>query len=449
MIYPSLTKNLLDRVVHLQWRDGGPDMLEQIKHCVLDWLAVSIAATRDPSASILRDELEAQGGYPQATAFGCAQHMSTHQAALFNGTLSHLFDFDDTNFAIPGHVTSPILSALLPIAEHQHATASVVMDALLTGYEASCRIALLLAPGHYTRGFHATATIGCLGAAVACARLLGLDLTATAHALGIAATRAAGLKSMFGTPCKPLHVGMAASAGQLAASLAARGFESREDVLECPQGFAATHSPDFNPEAAMRDPASGYHIYNNLFKFHASCYVTHATIECGQHIRKSDGFSLDDVLAINVRANTHCDEICNIAEPKTGMETKFSLRAAAAFSLAGLDTSRPEVFSDTNARLSVLSGLRDKVTVQLTPDLVLTESEVEVELRSGKMIHARRDTGVPMKDRAAQGRRVAEKFHFLVEPIVGKIRSKQIHLEVNQLEELSDIAPLMALCQKI
>jgi 2-methylcitrate dehydratase PrpD len=267
--------------------------------------------------------------------------------------------------------------------------------------------------------------------------------------LGIAATRAAGLKSMFGTPCKPLHVGMAASAGQLAASLAARGFESREDVLECPQGFAATHSPDFNPEAAMRDPDSGYHIYNNLFKFHASCYDTQATIECGQHIRKRDGFSLDDVLAINVRANTHCDEICNIAEPKTGMETKFSLRAVAAFALAGLDTSRPEVFSDTNARSSVLSGLRDKVTVQLTPDLVLTESEVEVELRSGKMIHARRDAGVPMRDRAAQGRRVAEKFHSLVEPIVGKIRSKQIHLEVNQLEELSDIAPLMALCQKI
>ena len=130
------------------------------------------------------------------------------------------------------------------------------------------------------------------------------------------------------------------------------------------------------------------------------------------------------------------------------METKFSLHATAAFSLAGLDTSRPEVFSDTNARSPVLSRLRDKVTVQLTPDLVLTESEVEAELHSGKKIHARRDAGIPMKDRAAQGRRVAEKFHSLVDPIAGKIRSERIHLQVSQLEELPDIASLMALCQK-
>ena len=49
--------------------------------------------------------------------------------------------------------------------------------------------------------------------AAACARLLGLDPAQTAMALGIAGTQAAGLKSMFGTMCKPLHAGKAGVAG--------------------------------------------------------------------------------------------------------------------------------------------------------------------------------------------------------------------------------------------
>ena len=101
-------------------------------------------------------------------------------------------------------------------------------------------------------GFHATGTLGSFGAAAACAHLLGLDAEQFATALGIAGTQAAGLKSMFGTMCKPLH------AGQGGVSRAAggeawreRGFTSRADVLECAQGFARTHSPDFHPERAL------------------------------------------------------------------------------------------------------------------------------------------------------------------------------------------------------
>ena len=79
-------------------------------------------------------------------------------------------------------------------------------------------------------------------------------------ALGIAGTQAAGLKSMFGTMCKPLHAGKAAYHGLLAAKLASRGFTSRADVLECPQGFARTHSPDFHPERALENPPGGWYI---------------------------------------------------------------------------------------------------------------------------------------------------------------------------------------------
>ena len=106
-----------------------------------------------------------------------------------------------------------------------------------------------------TAGFHATGTVGSFGAAAACARLLGLDADKTAQALGIAGTQAAGLKSQFGTMCKPFHAGKAAQNGLLAARLAARGFSSRADVIECAQGFARDAQPRLPSSRCAGRPA--------------------------------------------------------------------------------------------------------------------------------------------------------------------------------------------------
>src|SRR5262249_14371887 len=153
------------------------------------------------------------------------------------GAAAHALDYDDVNVAIPGHPSVAILPGLLALAERQRASGRDVSTAFVAGYETACRIGIALLPGHYHLGFHATGTIGSLGAAAACARLLGLSAMARAAALGIAATQAAGLKAQFGTMCKPFHAGKAAQNGLLAARLAARGFTSRDDILECAQGF--------------------------------------------------------------------------------------------------------------------------------------------------------------------------------------------------------------------
>ena len=159
----------------------------------------------------------------------------------------HALDYDDVNLAMPGHPSVAILPGLLALAEERQSTGREVIAAFVAGYETACRIGMAMRPGHYDRGFHATGTVGVFGAAAACARLLGLDAEATGRALGIAGTQAAGLKSQFGTMCKPFHAGKAAQNGLLAARLAARGFSSRPDLVECEQGFAPTHGPDFSP----------------------------------------------------------------------------------------------------------------------------------------------------------------------------------------------------------
>ena len=304
----NLTRTLAAQASALTYADIPEDVRAWARQCVLDYLACAVAGATDELTEILLAEMQEQGGAPAATVVGHSVKLPVLSAALVNGAASHALDFDDVNLAMPGHPSVAILPGLLALAEQRGSGGADVLTAFVAGYELQCRIGGTIAPGHYdVLGFHATATVGSFGAAAACAHLLRLDEDKFALALGIAGTQAAGLKSMFGTMCKPLHAGKASYHGLLAARLAARGFTSRADVLECAQGFARTHSPDFNPERAMATPPNGWHIRNNLFKYHAACYMTHAPIEAARKLREQHGVMPAQVERIRLRLDAACD----------------------------------------------------------------------------------------------------------------------------------------------
>src|SRR5579863_8352449 len=311
----QLTKVLANQASAVSY-DALPEPVRALaRQCVLDYFGVALAGAADPLAAILLDELAEAGGAAQASVIGHKARLPALSAALVNGAIGHALDYDDVNLAMPGHPSVAILPGLLALAEDRHSSGREIIAAFVAGYETACRIGMALKPGRYDRGFHATGTVGAFGAAAACARLLGLDAEATARALGIAGTQAAGLKSQFGTMCKPFHAGKAAQNGLLAARLAARGFSSRPDLVECEQGFALTHGPDFRPEAALADPAGGFHIFANLFKYHAACYLTHGPIECARAIRQQAGreqpATQEEIEHITLRLDESCERVCN------------------------------------------------------------------------------------------------------------------------------------------
>src|SRR5580692_2504284 len=264
----GLTHALAEQARTLRHSDLPAEICTLAKQCLLDTIAVSLPGAADPLTGMLLAEMEEHGGKAEATVIGHAARLPAASAALVNGAAGHALDFDDVNMAMPGHPSVAILPALLALAEARGASGADVIAAFVAGYELQCRIGRTIAPGHYdVLGFHSTATVGSFGAAASCAHLLGLDQSKFAVALGIAGTQAAGLKSMFGTMCKPLHAGKASYHGLMAAKLALRGFTAREDILECRQGFASTHSPDFHPERISDLPENGWYIRSNLFKY--------------------------------------------------------------------------------------------------------------------------------------------------------------------------------------
>ena len=208
---------------------------------------------------------------------------------------------------------------MLALAEKRKASGRQVLESFVAGYEAGSRIGMYMAPTHYDHGFHGTGTIGTFAAAAACAHLMRLDADRTERAIGIAAAQAAGIRSMFGTDCKPLHAGKGAFNGLLAALLAARDFTSATGAVECVNGFAPTHAGARNGAEAFAQPPGGYFLRQNLFKYHAACYMTHAAANAITEAMKAHRLSPDAVERIVVTADQSLNGVCNIAAPIPGL----------------------------------------------------------------------------------------------------------------------------------
>jgi 2-methylcitrate dehydratase PrpD len=441
----SLTKQLAAQACAVTYDALPGDVRELARQCVLDYYGVALAGADDPLAAILLDELSDAGGAAQASVIAHRARLPILSAALVNGAIGHALDYDDVNLAMPGHPSVAILPALLALAEERRSTGRAVVAAFVAGYETACRIGAALRPGHYDLGFHATGTVGSFGAAAACAHLLGLDPSATAQALGIAGTQAAGLKSQFGTMCKPFHAGKAAQNGLLAARLAARGFSSRPDLVECEQGFALTHGPEFHPEAALADPQGGFWILANLFKYHAACYLTHGPIESARRVREEHGIAAGEIAALTLRLDKSCERVCNIAAPRDGLEAKFSLRQTVAMALSGVDTASLGAYSPATANDPALVALRERLVLDFQPGWPQAAAELEVRLTDGRVLRAGHDAGIPSADIAGQGRRLAAKFDALAGPVLGAARARELRAMIDGLDSIADVGAVARL----
>ena len=250
-----------------------------------------LAGAVEPAAEKVRAVVLAEGGGPLALVVGTRLRTSIAGAALANGTAAHALDLDDSHH--PGflHPSAVLVPAVLALGEARGASGSETVAAYLAGLEALTAIGSAINLRHYELGWHATATIGTVAAAVAGARLLRLDAERAGAALGLAASQAGGVRRNFGSMAKPLHAGLAARAGVLAALLAEQGLTAGDEVLEGERGwFDLVAGPGEWDEAAglaALDDGFGLAVEGLGIKRFASCGVTHAPIEAALALRKA------------------------------------------------------------------------------------------------------------------------------------------------------------------
>lgn len=358
---------------------------------LLDWAAVAIAGRDEPVSDITRTMALEEGGVAQASVIGSAQKLPARAAALVNGAVSHALDYDDTHFAHIGHPSVAVLPAALAMAEALGADGDDMLDAALVGVEGSIRVGRWLGRDHYQIGFHQTATAGAFGATLAAGRLIGLNGVQMTHALALCATRAAGLKSQFGTMGKPYHAGLAAQTGVEAARAAQAGFISNPDAMDGAQGFGPTHAGR-GDQSALDGLGQHWDILTISHKFHACCHGTHAMLEAISTLPPP----ADKIAEIQITTHPRWLPVCNIAAPQTGLEVKFSYAHTAAMALSGHDTAALDSFTDARAQDPALKALAARVTVCADETMPETASRVRVVFETGAVETAEHDLNQPM-----------------------------------------------------
>jgi 2-methylcitrate dehydratase PrpD len=431
MFVASSNDNITGQLVKTVRCAGGssPDALNvaAVRRMILDYLAVTIAGGGEPVAKIVCEEFASADGI--CRIIGSNLRSSPANAALVNGTTGHALDYDDVHASI-GHPGTVILPAAFAAAEDREADGSDLVRAVNAGVDAARFVGSLVMPGHYEAGYHSTSTIGVFGAAAAAGTIMNLTSSAMTTAIGLAATQAAGLKCMFGTMAKPFHAGRAAWSGVVAARLAAGGFTANNHALESEQGFLSVLGVQSIP-ACWSSPPIGQAVHEVKFKAHAACFLTHSTIEALHELCRCHGATDANIEHVLIEVPPGHLRVCNLLEPATGLESKFSLRHVAALVLTRYDTAALETYSDGNARDTRLVAVRQKATVRGNHQSSFG-ARVTVRLANGQVHSLESDVTKAIATEAELDNRLRGKFRSLVIPMVGIARA-------DELERLIDI----------
>jgi len=439
----TLTKTLCGHLAAAQFRDLTEAAKRQARRGVLDWIGCALAGSGHRTITTLLGVLAETSGKPVATVLGRKLKLGLLDAPLANGQMGHVLDFDDTHMGgVVLHTSSPVLAALLALAERAPVSGEDLMLAYAVGFEAGVRSGRT-APGHHKGGWHLTGTLGSIAAGAAAGKLLKLDAQKLTYAMGIAATQAAGMQQNRGTMCKSFHAGKAASNGVLAALLAERGFDSTQEIIEGKKGFSRIYSDVAEPEALVAGLGKGWLIESNGHKPYACGVVLHPLIDAVIAIRNRDKIDPADVSEIALRVNPLVLSITGVVDPSTGLQSKFSTLHSAAVALVDGQAGMAQ-YSDAKAVDPAIAALRRKV--KPTPDDTLRKDEAHAVITAAgqrhevHIDHASGTTENPMSDGQIEG-----KFLANASPVIGVERARRATAFVWSLEKQPDMRELVAL----
>ena len=120
--------------------DLTPAAVREARRGVLDWVGCALAASRHRTVDTLLAVLQEVSGKPQATVLGRGLKLGLLEAPLANGQMGHVLDYDDTHMGgVVLHTSSPVLAALLALAERAPVSGRELMLAYAVGFEAGVR----------------------------------------------------------------------------------------------------------------------------------------------------------------------------------------------------------------------------------------------------------------------------------------------------------------------
>ncbi|WPB56410.1 MmgE/PrpD family protein [Xylophilus sp. GOD-11R] len=305
---------------------------KRLAQALLDWFTAGWSGLEMAGAEPMRRAaLDVLTGPGSAPVFG-AGSATALAAAFANAGIAHLREIDDAHRAAmlhPGVIAvSPVLAlaAAMPLSQRR------TIDAIVAGYEVSLRLGEALGAGHAAR-FHATATAGAVGAAAAAATALGLPAAQLHHAMGIAATQAAGLWQLVDDDAheaKSLHPAFAVRNGLMAAFAARAGLPGARAFFSGRRGMYALLAGDGPMSAVAEALPAADQLTTATIKAWPCCAQIFTPLDATRALMDEHRIVLDDIERVEITIFAHALKIAGVAWPTKPAETAFCLRYVVA-----------------------------------------------------------------------------------------------------------------------
>jgi 2-methylcitrate dehydratase PrpD len=449
--------------------DIPADVVHECKRIVLDSLGVALAAVDSFKGRAGIDYGRMTGGSGNATIIGTQDRVSVFGAAFANGELINALDMDAV--VPPGHVTPYVLPGALAMAEAGSATGRELLAAVALSHEMSYRIGKAMDYLRDTEGgkvspptvYGYSSTV--FGATAAIARLKGLPMDTTAHALGIAGciapvnSQVAWFQHAPSSTIKYLMAGTLTQSAMTAAHMAALGHRGDHQVLDDRDyGFPRfIGTRRWEPTPIAQDLGSEWRFHTEqAYKPYPHCRILHALLDCLTHIVQEHDIRPDEIERILVWVEGFVEQPVwlnrRIEHPH---DAQFSIAHGIAVGAHRVPPGKAWLDPALVFSPSVM-GLMDKVQHEVHPDYVqllaghAASRPARIELRArGQLFTAesRYPKGSPSPDPAStmSDAELQAKFRHNAEGVLPPAQVDRLVDTVMALDELADTQTLMRL----
>ncbi len=393
----NITKKILDNVWEMKLNRFPNEILEISKKCLLDYLGVTLAGAfilKDRGNNLL-DSIDSKDDTSSVIGYKTKSNVVT--ASFINGLSAHAAELDDGMNSGIIHPGSPVISALLPIAEKYNSRGKDLLEAIVVGYEISALLANMIQPSHKLKGYHATGTCGTIGVAVAIAFLLDYSKEEMKNAINTAVVSVSGTLKVLedNSELKPYNVAKASMNGVISAFMAKSGFEGPDDAFSGSNGFFSMMSDRVDLSYLETSKRNCYFIQKIYVKPYAACRYCHPAIDGALIIKNNNSLQIQKIQQIIVNTyslavKNHDHTMINgVSSAK--MSIPFSVSVALLTDRAGINEFCSKYINDP-----IVLSLLDKFTI--VADKSFTASfpkdsiaEVEVITYDGKSFKVRVD----------------------------------------------------------
>ena len=390
-----------------RWDDLPPNLRHESKRSLLNFIGCALGVAQSPPIAMAMRVLAPLSGANRVTVLGRTERLDPLGAAFVNAIGGNLLDYDDTHLRTVIHPAAPVAPTALALAEQRELSGAAVLHALVLGMEVACRIGNAVSPNHYARGWHITSTCGIFGAAAASARLLGLDATQIAHAIGIASSQSAGTVENLPSAGKNVSVGNAARNGLFAALLADQGYTAAPSAIEGALGWARVMGDVANVPEITDGLGERWEAGKNTYKPYPCGIVMHPVIDACLALRRDHALTAADIAEVTVSGEQLL--LDRGERVVTGdRDARVSIHHCAAvsflFGAAGL-----REFEDATVRDPAVIAFRALTRTRLDADSPRGAATAMVRTRDGRTLtatvqHAKGSTEQPLSDQEIEAK---------------------------------------------